>query len=51
MLNGVSVARRMRVKPACANTSRSLASPACAPNPSPTSWAREAGVHTTVEAP
>src|SRR5579885_933484 len=50
MLNGVSVARRKRVNPADVTTSRSLASPACAPNPSPTSWSSDAGTHTSVEA-
>jgi hypothetical protein len=32
MLNGVSVARRILVKPPAVMTSRSLASPACAPS-------------------
>ena len=51
MLNGVSAARRKRVKPPSATTSRNLASPACAPSAKPTSWSREAGVHTSVDAP
>ena len=37
ILNGVSVARRKRVKPPLVTTSRSFASPACAPNARPTS--------------
>ena len=36
-LNGVSVARRNRVKPASPNTCFSRASPACAPSARPTS--------------
>src|SRR5215831_12895345 len=36
-LNGVSAARRNRVSPPCWATSRSRASPACAPSPRPTS--------------
>ena len=40
-LNGVSVARRKRVKPASSSTSRRRASPACAPSAAPTSWASE----------
>ena len=49
-LNGVAVARRNRVKPACVTTSRSRFSPACAPSASPTSWASDAGVQTIVDA-
>ncbi len=49
-LKGVSVARRKRVKPPAVTTSRSRASPACAPSPNPTSCASEAGVQTMVEA-
>jgi hypothetical protein len=51
MLNGVSSARRKRVKPPSVTTSRNRASPAWAPSASPTSWSREAGVQTSVEAP
>lgn len=36
-LNGVSIARRKRVKPRRVTTSRNLASPVCAPRHSPTS--------------
>jgi hypothetical protein len=50
-LNGVSVARRKRVNPPSVITSRSRDSPAWAPSARPTSWSREAGVHTSVEAP
>ena len=49
-LNGVSVARRKRVNPPAFTTSRRRASPAWAPSASPTSWSREAGVQTSVEA-
>ena len=49
-LNGVSVARRKRLNPASANTSRRRASPACAPRPSPTSWDSEFGVQTMLDA-
>ena len=49
-LNGVSVARRKLLKPACKKTLRSLSSPACAPKPSPTSWDNEFGVQINVEA-
>src|SRR5207245_2692286 len=49
-LNGVAVARRNRVKPACVTTSRSRFSPACAPSASPTSWASDAGVQIIVDA-
>ena len=45
-LNGVSAARRKRVKPPAVTTSRSRASPACAPSASPTSCASDAGVQT-----
>src|SRR5262249_3319417 len=50
ILNGVSVARRKRVKPPEVTTCRSRVSPACAPRPSPTSWLSDAGVQTIVEA-
>src|ERR1700750_1453813 len=50
MLKGVSAARRMFPKPPAPITSRSLASPACAPNAAPTSWDRDVGTHTRVEA-
>ena len=50
-LNGVSVARRTRVNPPCLSTSVSCASPAWAPSARPTSWASDAGVQITVEAP
>ena len=49
-LNGVAVARRKRVKPASLKTFRSRASPACAPNPRPTSWESEFGVQMNVDA-
>jgi hypothetical protein len=49
-LNGVSVARRNRVKPASANTRASRVSPAWAPSARPTSCEREFGVHTMVDA-
>ena len=49
-LNGVAVARRKRVNPASRRHSRSRASPACAPNPRPTSWDSEFGVQMNVEA-
>ena len=48
-LKGVSATRRKRVKPAATTTSRSRASPAWAPSASPTSWASDAGVQTSVE--
>lgn len=51
MLNGVSVARRKRLKPASSATLRSRISPACAPSPSPTSCDSEAGVQIIVDAP
>ena len=50
-LNGVSAARRKRVKPPVWTTSRIRASPACAPSASPTSWDNDAGVHSRVENP
>jgi hypothetical protein len=50
-LNGVWVASRTRLKPASRSTAPSLASPACAPSPRPTSWASEAGVQIRVEKP
>ena len=48
-LNGVSAARRTRVKPAVPSTSRRRASPAWAPSARPTSWESELGVHSSVE--
>ncbi len=48
-LNGVSAARRKRVKPPAATTSPIRASPACAPSASPTSCDSDAGVHRNVE--
>jgi hypothetical protein len=51
MLNGVSVARRIRVNSPLARTSLRRRSPACAPRARPTSWLSEAGVHTIVEKP
>src|ERR1700691_1440336 len=48
-LNGVSATRRNRVKPPAVTTSRILASPACAPSASPTSWESDAGVQSSVE--
>jgi hypothetical protein len=49
-LKGVSVARRKREKPPCVTTtSRSRASPACAPSAGP-SCAREWGTHSIVDA-
>ena len=50
MLNGVSVARRNRWKPASVATWRSLRSPACAPSPQPTSCDSDAGVQMKVDA-
>jgi hypothetical protein len=50
MLNGVSVARRMCVKPPFAITSCSFASPAWAPSAAPTSCEREVGTQIIVEA-
>jgi hypothetical protein len=49
ILNTVSVARRKRVNPPCNTTSRILFSPACAPNPAPTSWASDDGTQQRVE--
>jgi hypothetical protein len=49
-LNGVSAARRNRVKPALVATCLSRASPACAPRAAPTSCASEFGVHSIVDA-
>jgi hypothetical protein len=49
-LKGVSVARRNLVNPPLITTSRKRASPACAPNASPTSWLFDAGVQIIVEA-
>ena len=48
-LKGVSAARRKLVKPAAVATSRSLASPACAPSASPTSCDSALGTHSSVE--
>ena len=48
-LNGVSAARRTRVKPPSCSTSASRFSPACAPSASPTSWLSDAGVQSIVE--
>ncbi len=50
MLNGVSATRRNCVSPAWAATSRSRASPACAPSAVPTPCASDAGVQIRVEA-
>ena len=50
-LNGVSAARRKRVKPPASTTSRIRASPACAPSARPTSCESDAGVHSSVENP
>jgi hypothetical protein len=50
ILNGVSVARRILVKPPAVMTSRSLASPACAPSADPTSCDSEVGTQIIVEA-
>lgn len=50
ILNGVAVARRMLRKPPALMTSRSFASPACAPNAAPTSCDRDVGTHTSVDA-
>jgi len=49
-LKGVSVARRNEVKPADLATSVSLASPAWAPSPAPTSCDSDAGVQMRVDA-
>ena len=38
------------VQPPLVTTRRNLASPACAPSPRPTSWERDAGVQTKVDA-
>ena len=48
-LKGVSVARRKRENPASVTTSRSRASPACAPSAGPTSCDSEAGMQSSVE--
>ena len=48
-MNGVSVARRNRRKPASAKTARRRVSPAWAPSASPTSWDSEFGVQTIVD--
>jgi hypothetical protein len=50
-LNGVSLARRKRVRPAWVTTSRIRVSPAWAPSASPTSWDSDAGVQSRVEKP
>ena len=50
-LNGVAAARRTRVNPPSVATCRRRASPAWAPRARPTSWDREFGVHSIVEAP
>ncbi len=50
-LTGVSAARRNRVNPAPVATSRSLASPACAPSARAPSWSSAFGVQSSVEAP
>jgi len=50
-LNGVWAARRKLVKPPSLTTWRKRASPACAPKARPTSWASEAGVQISVDAP
>ena len=50
MFTGVSVARRMRVKPASVSTARSRFSPAWAPSARPTSCASDAGVQMSVDA-
>ena len=47
-MNGVSVARRTRVKPAVVRISRRRFSPAWAPRAVPTSWESEFGVQTSV---
>lgn len=48
-LNGVSAARRNRVKPPAVATSRRRASPAWAPRAAPTSCEREFGTHIIVD--
>ena len=50
MLNGVSVARRTEANPPAVMTSRSFASPACAPSAAPTSCDSEVGTQIIVEA-
>jgi hypothetical protein len=49
MLNGVSAARRTLRNPPAVMTSQSLASPACAPSPAPTSCDSEVGRQIIVE--
>ena len=49
-MNGVSVARRKRVKPPRAATSRMRTSPACKPRHAPTACARDAGVQMNLDA-
>ena len=49
MLNGVSVARLTLRNPPAVMTSRSRASPACAPSAAPTSCDNEVGTHTIVD--
>src|SRR5207248_8827853 len=51
MLNGVSVARLMLRNPPAPITSRSFASPACAPSAAPISCDIDVGTHTIVDAP
>ena len=48
-LNGVSVALLKLRKPPSRATSLNRFSPACEPNPSPTSWLSEVGVQSIVE--
>src|SRR5580704_4675519 len=48
-LNGVSVARRKRVKPASSATWRMASSPAWAPRAYPPGWERALGTHRNVE--
>ncbi len=50
-LNGVLVATRTWEKPASRSTCSNRSGPACAPSPSPTSWARDDGVQITVDSP
>ncbi len=51
LLSGVCAAIRNRLKPAAVTTSRILAGPAWVPRASPTSWDKDAGVHSSVENP
>ena len=50
MLNGPVNARLTCLKPPARITSDNLASPACAPKPSPTSWSSEVGTQIMVDA-